>query len=72
MQVERPRARRYLFAASIELFDLDSEAEINEQTADSQPVRVSCERSEALGAWNEGPVENCLQECCFHGFGSSG
>lgn len=34
MQVERPRARRYPFAASIELFDLHSEAEINEQTAD--------------------------------------
>lgn len=34
MQPERPRARRYPFAASIELIDLESEAEVREQTTD--------------------------------------
>jgi PilZ domain len=30
--IERPRARRYPFAASIDLFDMESETEIREQT----------------------------------------
>jgi hypothetical protein len=30
--IERPRARRYPFAASIELVDMESETEIREQT----------------------------------------
>ena len=34
MQPERPRARRYPFAASIELIDLESEAAVREQTTD--------------------------------------
>ncbi len=32
--IERPRARRYLFAASIDLVDMASEIEIREQTTD--------------------------------------
>lgn len=31
---ERPRARRYLFAASIEMTDVESEAQLIEQTCD--------------------------------------
>jgi hypothetical protein len=34
VQPERPRARRYPFAASIELIDLESEAAVREQTTD--------------------------------------
>ena len=34
MQVERPRARRYSFIASIELTDLQSETQTREQTSD--------------------------------------
>ena len=34
MQPERPRARRYPFAANIELIDLESEAEAKDQTTD--------------------------------------
>lgn len=34
MQPERPRARRYPFKTSIELIDLESEAEFKEQTTD--------------------------------------
>ena len=34
MQPERPRARRYPFAASVELTSLESEAEVREQTID--------------------------------------
>ncbi|PYT95412.1 MAG: hypothetical protein DMG36_02495 [Acidobacteria bacterium] len=34
VQTERPRARRYSFVASIEMTDLESEAQINEQTCD--------------------------------------
>lgn len=34
MQPEKPRARRYAFAASIELVDLESDVEIREQTSD--------------------------------------
>lgn len=34
MQSERPRARRYLFAASIEMTDVESEAQLIEQTCD--------------------------------------
>jgi PilZ domain len=32
--IERPRARRYPFAASIDLVDMESEREIREQTTD--------------------------------------
>jgi hypothetical protein len=32
--IERPRARRYPFAASIDLVDIESESEIREQTTD--------------------------------------
>ena len=32
--IERPRARRYPFAASIDLVDMESESEIREQTTD--------------------------------------
>lgn len=32
--IERPRARRYPFAASIDLVDVDSETEVREQTTD--------------------------------------
>jgi PilZ domain len=32
--IERPRARRYLFAASIDLVDMESETETREQTTD--------------------------------------
>ncbi len=34
MHTERPRARRYLFVATIELTDTQSEAKIQEQTSD--------------------------------------
>jgi hypothetical protein len=34
VQSERPRARRYIFAASIEMTDVESEAQIIEQTSD--------------------------------------
>jgi hypothetical protein len=34
VQVERPRARRYSFLASIELTDLQSETQTREQTSD--------------------------------------
>jgi hypothetical protein len=34
VQVECPRARRYSFIASIELFDLQSETQTKEQTSD--------------------------------------
>lgn len=34
MQSERPRARRYPFAASIEMTDVESETQIMEQTCD--------------------------------------
>ena len=32
--IERPRARRYPFAASVDLVDMASEAEVREQTTD--------------------------------------
>ena len=34
MQSERPRARRYPFVASIEITDVESETQTNEQTCD--------------------------------------
>ena len=34
MRIERPRARRYLFVATIELIDTQSEAKIQERTSD--------------------------------------
>ena len=34
VQSERPRARRYTFAASIEMTDVESEAQLLEQTCD--------------------------------------
>ncbi|PYT78194.1 MAG: hypothetical protein DMG40_21230 [Acidobacteria bacterium] len=34
MQSERPRARRYPFVASIEMIDVESETQMNEQTCD--------------------------------------
>lgn len=34
MQSERPRARRYRFAANIEITDVESEAQLIEQTCD--------------------------------------
>ena len=34
MQSERPRARRYAFVASIEMTDVESEAQLFEQTCD--------------------------------------
>lgn len=34
MQSERPRARRYTFVASIEMTDVESEAQLVEQTCD--------------------------------------
>ena len=34
VQTERPRARRYPFAASLEITDVESETQINEQACD--------------------------------------
>jgi len=49
--IERPRARRYPFAASIDLVDMESEREIREQTTDLSVFgcQVSTQKPWAVG-----------------------
>ena len=49
--IERPRARRYPFAASIDLVDMESESEIREQTTDLSVFgcQVSAQKPLAAG-----------------------
>ena len=50
--IERPRARRYPFAASIELVEMESEGEIREQTTNLSVFgcQVSAQKPFAAGA----------------------
>jgi len=50
--IERPRARRYPFAASIELVEMESESEIREQTTNLSVFgcQVNAQKTFAAGA----------------------
>ena len=48
--IERPRARRYPFAASIDLVDMESESEIREQTTDLSVFGCQVTRQKPLAA----------------------
>lgn len=48
VQSERPRARRYPFVASIEMTDVESEAQVNEQTCDLSLFGCGVTRKEPL------------------------
>lgn len=50
--IERPRARRYPFAASIELVEMESEGEIREQTTNLSVFgcQVNAQKTFAAGA----------------------
>ena len=52
MRIERPRARRYLFVATIELIDTQSEAKIQERTSDLSlyGCRVETHKPFSIGA----------------------
>ena len=52
MRIERPRARRYLFVATVELIDTQSEAKIQERTSDLSlyGCRVETEKPFPIGA----------------------
>lgn len=55
LKSERPRARRYSFAASIELTDLQSETHFTEQTSNLSLFWLPRGFREAPVGWDKGP-----------------